>query len=181
MVHAIDIPKEDQMMHLFVWRNCSDQNPIETYAMTAVNMGDRSSATIAQLAIKKTVEIEQETHPEAAKTILNIAYMDDVLGSTETAQCAQSQMKDIGTILEAKGFHIKEWIHNLSNKETLSNPQRSIEVNKEAYEHVYLPSGGDIETEGVLGLQWNTTTDDLALQFKPVVKQPDTKVTKRAC
>ena len=60
MFHAIDIPTEDQMMHLFVWRNCSDQNPIETYAMTAVNMGDRPSATIAQLALKKTAEIEQE-------------------------------------------------------------------------------------------------------------------------
>ena len=54
MFHSIDITQPDQMTHLFLWRNCDLQAKPSMYAMTAVNMGDRPSATIAQVALRKT-------------------------------------------------------------------------------------------------------------------------------
>ena len=41
MYHSIDIPLHDQMTHLFLWRDCDMSVKPTTYAITAVNMGDR--------------------------------------------------------------------------------------------------------------------------------------------
>ena len=173
MFHAIDIPKSDQMMHLFVWRNYSKEKPIETFAIAAVNMGDRPFATNTHPALKKTAEMEADTYPEVAQTVLKNSYMDDILGSNESRQDALSQMRDIEQVLGAKDFHIKEWIHNIDNQESNAQPMvRSIMMNKET------PSDGT-ELEGVLGLKWNTTTDLLSLQFNHCAQSSDGKVTKR--
>ena len=56
MINSIDIPNEDQMTHLFIWRNMMITEQPQTYAMTAVNMGDRRAAAIAQTALRKTAE-----------------------------------------------------------------------------------------------------------------------------
>ena len=147
MFHAIDIPVADQMMHLFVWRDCSENNPIETFAMTVVNMGDRPSATIAQLALQKTAEMDSKIYPDAAKTVLEDSYMDDILGSTQSGEDAVNQMRDIDQMLNDKGFKIKEWIHNIRSS---SDSERAIHNRLIDLEKAELA-----DTEGVLGLQWN--------------------------
>ena len=65
MYHSIDIPTEDQMTHLFLWRNLETYRPPDTYAITALNMGDKPSATIAQDILKKTAEMAPEDQAEA--------------------------------------------------------------------------------------------------------------------
>ena len=80
--------------------------------MTAVNMGDRPSATIAQLALRKSAEQYRETLPDAAKLIVENSYMDDIPASTETQQEAVKLTSEIDEILESRGFKIKEWIHS---------------------------------------------------------------------
>ena len=50
MFHSIDIPIEDQMVHLFLWRDMDTERDPEVYAITVVNMGDKPSAAIAQTA-----------------------------------------------------------------------------------------------------------------------------------
>ena len=47
MFHSIDIPVKDQMTHLFLWRDMQLKDRPTTFAMTAVNMGDRPAAAIA--------------------------------------------------------------------------------------------------------------------------------------
>ena len=56
MYHSIDMTLRDQMTHLFLWRDMKTECEPTTYAMTAVNMGDRPSATIAQIALRKSAE-----------------------------------------------------------------------------------------------------------------------------
>ena len=81
MFHSISIPIEDQMTHLFLWRNLQSELKPNTYAMTAVNMGDRPAAAIAQTALRKTAEEDKQEFPEAAKIIVTNSYMDDIPGS----------------------------------------------------------------------------------------------------
>ena len=156
MYHAIGIPKRDQMMHLFVWRNCCEEQSIETYAITAVNMGDRPSATIAQLALRKTAEEEMSNSPKAAKVIIDNSYMDDIPASTTTSSEASTLMREIGSILSSKGFHIKEWIHNLPE-----------DIAEECSQTTDVCNGEDTtETEGVLGLRWKASVDKLSFSVK---------------
>ena len=108
-------------------------------------MGDRPSATIAQLALRKTAEEEMSNSPKAAKLIIDNSYMDDIPASTTTSSEASTLMREIGSILSSKGFHIKEWIHNLSE-----------DIAEECSQTTDVCNGEDTtETEGVLGLRWN--------------------------
>ena len=108
MFNCIDIPKEDQMMHLFLWRNMNENIEPIVYAITTVNMGDRPSATIAQAVLKKTAEKEAENYPIEANIIQNNSYMDDIIGSTASKDEAIAITKNIDVVLGNAGFTIKE-------------------------------------------------------------------------
>ena len=79
-----------------------------TYAMTAVNMGDRPSATIAQVALRKTAQDVIGEYPTAAKIIMRNSYMDDIPASVDNDKEAFRCMSNIEEILNMKGFSIKE-------------------------------------------------------------------------
>ena len=61
--------------------------------MTAVNMGDRPSATIAQVALRKTAEMNSAQFKEASEIITKNSYMDDILRSEEHTSELQSQFR----------------------------------------------------------------------------------------
>ena len=164
MFHAIDIPLADQMTHLFLWRGFSKESHPSTYAMTAVNMGDRPSATIAQLALRKSAAQYRETLPDAAKLIVENSYMDDIPASTETQQEAVKLTSEIDEIVESRGFKIKEWIHSGSGS------TREILMNNE---------GATGISEGVLGMTWMPQNDLLRIQINQDETGEDTEVTKR--
>ena len=63
----MEFPLIDQMTHRFLWRDLDTSKEPDT----AVNMGDRSSATIAIVALRKTAEISMPEFPKASKSILS--------------------------------------------------------------------------------------------------------------
>ena len=56
MYHSIGIGPFDQMTHCFLWRNLEPLREPETSAIQVVNFGDRPSATIAMIALRKAAE-----------------------------------------------------------------------------------------------------------------------------
>ncbi len=58
---------KDQHCHRFLWRGMRTGEDPKTYCMKVVNMGDRPSATIATMALKKTAELGKDKFPEAAR------------------------------------------------------------------------------------------------------------------
>jgi len=136
MYHSIDITLRDQMTHLFLWRNMDTEREPTTFAMTAVNMGDKPSATIAQIALRKSAEDASLVLPEAARIITENSYMDDIPASTDTQTQAAQLTKDIEAILAPRGFRIKEWFFSGSEKEASTGCK-----------------------EGVLGVQWDPGPD----------------------
>ena len=137
--------------------------------MTAVNMGDRPSATIAQIALRKTAESALNRYPESANIILQNAYMDDIPGSVNTEQEAEQCMSEIDEILESKGFKIKRWFHNGNKSDTDLSFQHLIQSTE--------TNGKLIDTEGVLGMMWNITDD--TLYFKGKQFDVNSNYTKR--
>ena len=122
MFHSIDIPIEDQMTHLFLWRNLESNKKPETYAMTVVNMGDRPAAAIAQTALKKTAEESASLFPEASKIILKNSYMDDIPASVKSEEERAKITSEAEQILAQKGFKIKGWV--------FSGQKKSIDISK---------------------------------------------------
>ena len=110
MFHSIDIPLEDQMTHLFLWRNLESNLKPDTYAMTVVNMGDRPAAAIAQTALRKTAEESASSFPDASQIILKNSYMDDIPASVESEVERTKVTSEAEQILAQKGFKIKGWM-----------------------------------------------------------------------
>ena len=86
MFHSIDIPIADQMTHLFLWRDINVRDDPDTYCITAVNMGDKPAAAIAQTALRMTAECAIDMYQEAAKIVLENSYMDDIPASTTSEE-----------------------------------------------------------------------------------------------
>ena len=188
MYYSIDIPHKDQMMHLFLWRNCDPNEPVSTYAVTTVNMGDKPSATIAQVALRRTAEMAKAQFPEASKIIVENSYMDDISASVPDSLQARARMREIDDMLNTKGFFIKEWFSNTLCPEENPDPQlqntlQTVDSKQMGdmtpISQVLSGDTDDRETEGILGLRWDLERDELRFKFKAELTIPD-QYTKRS-
>ena len=156
MYHSIDIPLDDQMMHLFLWRDCNDNIRPQTYAMTVLNMGNKPSSAISQICLREAAKESSEQYPESCKIISDNSYMDDILGSVATADERDALTEEITKILRAKGFHIKEWIMN-TNKSDTSNTNNTSHCYSSV--EICMQDENTPFIENVLGYQWNISGD----------------------
>ena len=160
MYHSVDIPIEDQMVHLFLWRDMDRNKEPDVYAITVVNMGDKPAAAIAQIALKKTAEMAPEEMEEAKTTIIENSYMDDILGSCETTEEATKITGEISNILVNGEFSIKEWaITGMDSK-------NKIETNDLKTVKQLLNTNVNSVHQKVLGMYWDTKRDLLLFCIK---------------
>ena len=147
MYHRVRIPLEDQHVHHYLWRDFETERDPDTYVKTVLTFGDNAAPAMAQIALKKTAEENQELYPEAAKAIKSNSYMDDFCASLHLVKQTQKQTEDIDKVLETGGFCVKEWISN----KTLNQEDSKDEVAMKMLE-------GDSK-EKVLGLEWKHKVD----------------------
>ena len=74
MYHRVRIPLEDQHVHRYLWRDLETKR--ETYVKTVLTFGDNPAPAMAQIALQKTAEENQELYPEPAKAIEVNSLMD---------------------------------------------------------------------------------------------------------
>ncbi|XP_055768950.1 uncharacterized protein LOC129844827 [Salvelinus fontinalis] len=105
---------EDLEMHLhrFLWRD-TEEEEIEEYAITRVNIGDRPAGCIAQLAMRETSKLPMFAHLEEERRILEEdTYVDDILTSHNDLQKLDQNTKSVEEILKAGGFVLKPWVRS---------------------------------------------------------------------
>ena len=152
MYHTVKICLRDQHVHRFLWWNMkSDQRP-DIFVMTAVSFGDRPATAIATMVLQKTAAQRKDEYPEAAQTILENSYVDDIVDSFTSKEHAGIITKNIDRILEDGSFVIKHW--RISGDGSTTTEQI---VDK------------DVASERVpkvLGVAWNSFSDKLPLTVK---------------
>ena len=84
----------------------TDQEP-KTYCVKVVNMGDRPSATIATVALRKTAELGRDEFPGAAETNLKIVYVDDIVESVNLQEEARARALQIDRLIKPGNFAVK--------------------------------------------------------------------------
>ena len=166
MYHMVSIPPTDQHVHRFLWRNLETEREPDTYVKTVLTFGDRPSPTMATVALRKTAELKEETKPKAANAIKNNTYVDDICDSQSSVEAAKELTSDIDEVLDAGGFHIKEWI---------SNAPLNDEGQKE--EVVFGQSSAN-DTQKVLGTVWHPQEDKFSFKVN-LGDTEGTKLTKR--
>ena len=171
MYHSIKLSLQDEMMHLFLWRNLDENKDPDEYAITAVNFGDRPSAAVAIAALQKNVDLGENASQKAKNAIKNNSYMDDILESCPNLDEGLKLMKEIEDILKQGGFYMKEWITSQVDKIVFKGDQEEISTPKE------------IEKEKILGLEWERERDEFhfkaklnfSMRKRKVSIQPDLK------
>lgn len=72
MYHTVKTTVLDQHTHRFLWRNMVTDRAPDTYVIQRVSFGDKPSATIATMALRKTAEMGSKRYQDAAKIVKHI-------------------------------------------------------------------------------------------------------------
>lgn len=173
MYHRIGIPEVDQHVHRFLWTEMEVNRKPDTYVKTVLTFEDKPAPAMAQIALRKTADENQDSYPEAAISLKKNSYMDDICDSVKRVEQAKNLTKDLDKVLETGGFQVKFWVSN----EDLKDDESVREDNA-----VKLLQG---EGPGkVFGVEWNSKTDNLTFKIGADILEKtsaeDIKLTKRS-
>ena len=169
MYHRVLIPEGDQHVHRYLWRNLQLNRKPDVYIKTVLTFGDKPSAAMAQIALRRTAEDGEDSCPEAARIIKEDTYMDDICFSIPTEDEAVQVTKELDEVLKEGGFKVKGWS---SNKRLKAGDK--LETNANLLETA--------NEEKVLGVVWNEEKDTFSYRVKKQENEASTiksKLTKR--
>ena len=160
------IPK-DQPSLRFLWRE-DPASEIAVYQYARHIFGSKDSPTCANYALKRTGSDNQDTFPEAAKSVHRNFYMDDYLESSPTVEEASNKAKDLVTMLAKGGFNLTKFGSNIDHL-----PAELQHSGNSAPADAKVNPKPD-ESSHVLGLKWNHASDTLIVSRGT---SPDTNKT----
>jgi len=178
MFNMVKICPRDQQCQRVLFRESCDL-PMKTYISTVMLFGPTSSPFTSQYVKNKNAEKWIDKYPDAAKTLADFTYMDDVLTSEPTVEKALQVAKQCIEICNAINWKLIAFQSN--SRELLESLPPSV-VKLDA---IPLPeTEAESQVAKVLGCQWNTIED--CFQFKlendlfiKLVNDFDQKPTKR--
>ncbi|XP_058816851.1 uncharacterized protein LOC131680146 [Topomyia yanbarensis] len=158
MFHQLLIREPDRHSQRFLFRN-DPTKPVETYIMDVATFGSTCSPASAQYVKNKNAEEFSDRFPRAVEGILKSHYVDDYLDSFENDEEAERVSREIATIHQKGGFHLRTWVSNSAGvlrglKEASANPSKSLCLNA--------ADRGD----RVLGMLWQTSEDELLFSME---------------
>ena len=147
MFYMVRIPKEEQMMQLFLWQ-FPGETRIKIFCMTRLVMGNKPSGTLSLVALKETAEMNdnRDRFPTAYQTIKYDSYVDNLFITAPDMKTLRSGIKEIEDVSAMGGFYYKPWI--VSGEEI---PEQLIGVKLDN-------AIGDDE-EKALGIYWDVQND----------------------
>ncbi|XP_039447331.1 uncharacterized protein LOC120426603 [Culex pipiens pallens] len=152
MYHQLRIRKEDTNAQRFLFRNDPTAEP-EVYIMDVATFGATCSPCAAQFVKNKNAEEFSKQYPVAAKAIVENHYVDDYYDSALTVDEAIQRAKEVRLIHSKAGFEIRNWVASSSEVVRALGEE-------EADQKVHLSQNKTTGYERVLGIVWNTSTDE---------------------
>ena len=105
MYYMIRVTIEEQMMQLFVWKFAGEEQ-IRTFSMTRLVMGNKPSANLSIIAVRKTAELEDypEKYPVAYKALIYDSYVDNVFITAPDSNKLRQGIDEIEFVGKKGGF-----------------------------------------------------------------------------
>ena len=137
------------MMQLFVWKFDGEEK-IRTFSMTRLVMGNKPSANLSIIAVRKTAELENfsEQYPIAFKAIVEDSYVDNVFITAPDIDKLSFGIEEIEFVGKKGGFRFKEWI--VSGQKV-----------RQQVIGIQLPGAVTPDEEKALGVHWDVEKDEL--------------------
>ncbi|XP_025405599.1 uncharacterized protein LOC112679881 [Sipha flava] len=168
MFRQIKVAKEDWRLQKVLWRS-SPEEELREYYLTTITYGTTPASFLAIYCLVTLGKSAEQSHPTAAKAIIEDFYMDDIMTGAETEdECCQLQ-KDISMIMDSARLPLRKWCSNFEFvRQKLSehgeSPLFALEI-------------GDQDLVKLLGLQWQPVADEF--QFKIMPREKKGHLTKR--
>lgn len=158
MYNSVWLEDPEVHLHRFLWRD-SEEEDIQEYAITRVNIGDKPADCIAQVAMRETANLPMFHHLVGERRVLEQdAYVDNILTSHDDLGQLKQITANVERILEAGGFYMKPWVYSGQ-----SGRHESSHLKKEASEVMVLPNQLSEENSKALGLGYDPESDKLHL------------------
>ena len=154
MFLRVGVRPEDRSAQRFVWRGVDRTTNPDTYEMTCLVFGAKSSPSSAIYVKNKNASSFSGTRKEASESIVKNSYMDDYLASKSTICEARSLIRDVIYINAQAKFDMHSWGSN--DMRVLNSVPKDRAVAVENKKEL-CDQGG----ERVLGMYWDTHSDEL--------------------
>ncbi|XP_070507526.1 uncharacterized protein, partial [Chironomus tepperi] len=178
MFNMVKICQRDQQCQRLLYRENVD-SPMRTLISTVMLFGPSSSPFTSQYIKNHTAEKWMNKYPEAARTLIEYTYMDDVLTSEPNVDKALQVAKECIEICNSINWKLVAF---QSNSTELLKSLPPTAVKQEAIP--LLEKESDSYVTKVLGCQWNTSKDCFEFKlenniFIKLVNDFDQKPSKR--
>jgi len=132
--------------------------PIQTFEMTTVTFGQRSSPF---LAIRTLLQLasEEAGYSDVQRVLRNDLYVDDVVTGADCVESALRLQQNLIKVLKNGQFELRKWSSN-SAKVLDALPKEHRQNQDVTF------NGGEIEFTKVLGLKWEPNSDVLTYQHQ---------------
>ena len=155
MYNSVWLEEQEVHVHRFLWRDSTDDE-IQDHAVVRVNMGDRPSGCIAQVAMRETACLPQFIDMVDEKdVIIDNSYVDDLFASNNDSKRLSEILVGVETILATGGFHLKPWVQSGQSGRGGVEPTRQ--------ETILLPNQMREEDNKALGVGYHVEEDQLFL------------------
>ncbi|XP_046385606.1 uncharacterized protein LOC124155646 isoform X2 [Ischnura elegans] len=165
MYRQIKIHPDDQHFQLIYWRE-TPTDLVKVFKLTTVTYGVTSAPFLAIRTLHQLAEDEGAQFPQAARVLKSQTFVDDIIAGADNVQEALTLQHDLTKLLSLGGFQLRKWC---SNSDILishiSEDDREIPLSFQYSEQpIY----------NILGLQWNSTSDEFSYAVK-ISNVPHTK------
>ena len=169
MYLQIEIEAEDRPLFRILWRDGETDRDPDVYEFGRVVFCKNWAPMQAMFVVQEHARCHQTEYPLAAETVLRCTYMDDSLDSVEDDEKGIELYQQLTSLWAKAGMHARKWVSNSGKVMTvIPEVDRATEVNIRDNKNTVTTT---------LGLQWNSTEDELAVPVTPVLF--DYPITKR--
>ena len=108
MFLQVGLKPEDRPYHRFLWRNFDTSSKPDVYEFQRLPFGNAASPFCAQHVLHAHAQSNANDYPEAADTVDNSMYVDDVLDLCETIPAVKEVRRQLSTLLDKAGFKLQK-------------------------------------------------------------------------
>lgn len=151
MYRQILVDERDRKFQKIIWRSSRDE-PISVYELNTVTYGHAAAPHCAIRAMNQCAQDYENQFQLGARIVKNNFYVDDLIVSCNSELELEKIKQELTELLGRGCFTLAKWRSNLNGSDKLDIQ--------------------DKETKAVLGLLWDTKTDEFRFAVKEDEKGP---------
>ena len=182
----IGVKEEDRDLTRFLWvpdnQRSSNFQP-RRMRFTRVTFGIVSSMAILDHVNQHHLNLVEERFPDTVKMLRNSLYIDDCNGGAETTSDGLKVYEETKEIYKEAGMNMRKWKSNdtslmkmIEERENKGNVRS--DVSTPSYASATL-NPSELAPTKVLGIPWDTCTDELIYSLNALKDYPTGRICKR--